>query len=119
MEDLAGPSVLSSASDFEAVNRLRAANEAAERLDEERFNLADSVDARVVAWKSGKQDNLRGLLASLDTVLWPEAGWKKINLSELVLPNKVKIQYMKGIAKVHPDKVSTHNTPRALGIRTM
>jgi hypothetical protein len=24
----------------------------------------------------------------------------------LVLPNKVKIQYMKGIAKVHPDKVS-------------
>ena len=38
-------------------------------------------------------------------MLWPEAGWKKIGLSELVLPNKVKIQYMKGISKVHPDKV--------------
>ena len=38
-------------------------------------------------------------------VLWPEAGWKKVGMSELVLPGKVKIQYMKGIAKVHPDKV--------------
>lgn len=98
-----GPSI--SGQDSEAVNRLRAANLAADRADEEKFALSDSVDARLTAWKNGKQDNLRALLGSLDTVLWPEAGWKKINMSELVLPNKVKIQYMKGIAKVHPDKV--------------
>lgn len=90
----------------EAVTRLRAANEAAERADEEKLALTDSVDARLTAWKDGKQDNLRALLGSLDSVLWPEAGWKKVGLAELVLPNKVKIQYMKGIAKVHPDKVS-------------
>jgi hypothetical protein len=60
----------------------------------------------VVAWKGGKADNLRELLSSLELVLWPEAQWKKIGMAELVLPNKVKIQYMKGIAKVHPDKVS-------------
>lgn len=95
----------SSGQDSAAVNRLRKANIAAERADEERFALSESVDARIANWKNGKQDNLRALLGSLDTVLWPEAGWKKINLSELVLPNKVKIQYMKGIAKVHPDKV--------------
>jgi hypothetical protein len=89
----------------EAVSRLRAANKAADRVDEEKFALADSVDAKVTAWKGGKQDNLRALLASLDRVLWPEAGWKKVNMSELVLTNKVKVQYMKGIAKVHPDKV--------------
>jgi hypothetical protein len=98
-------SEVQSAASTEAVSRLRAANEAADRIDEERFALADSVDAKVAAWKGGKQDNLRALLASLDNVLWPEAGWKKINMSELVLPNKVKVQYMKGIAKVHPDKV--------------
>lgn len=91
--------------DFEAVSRLREANKAAERADEEKFALSESVDARLQAWKGGKQDNLRALLGSLDTILWPEAGWKKISLAELVLPNKVKIQYMKGIAKVHPDKV--------------
>jgi hypothetical protein len=94
-----------SGTDFEAVSRLRQANQAAERADEERFALSESVDARIATWRNGKQDNLRALLGSLDTVLWPEAGWKKIGLAELVLPNKVKIQYMKGIGKVHPDKV--------------
>jgi len=95
-----------SATPAAAVNRLRAANAAAEKADDERFRLADSVDGRIATWKSGKADNLRALLGSLDTVLWPEAQWKKISMADLVLPNKVKIQYMKGIAKVHPDKVS-------------
>lgn len=90
----------------EAVERLRQANEEAEKVDDQKFALADSVDARVEAWKSGKQDNIRALLVSLDTVLWREAGWKKVGLHELVMANKVKIIYMKGIAKVHPDKVS-------------
>jgi len=89
----------------EAVTRLRAANAAAERADDEKFALADSVDARLAAWKGGKRDNLRALLGSLDAVLWPEAGWKKVGLHELVLAGKVKVVYMRGIAKVHPDKV--------------
>lgn len=89
----------------EAVTRLRAANAAAERADDEKFALADSVDARLAAWKNGKQDNLRALLGSLETVLWPEAGWRKVGLHELVVAGKVKVVYMRGIAKVHPDKV--------------
>ncbi|KAL6239455.1 hypothetical protein BDW75DRAFT_198243 [Aspergillus navahoensis] len=111
LDDLqCAPSAAKSAPSFDAVNRLREANQAAERNDEEKFALTDSVDARLAAWKSGKQDNLRALLGSLDTVLWPEANWKKINMSELIMPNKVKIQYMKGIAKVHPDKIPTDAT---------
>ena len=85
-------------------SRLRKANQAAERADEEKFALSESVDARLAAWRNGKQDNLRALLGSLDTVLWPEAGWKKVNMSELIMPNKVKINYMKGIGKVHNGK---------------
>lgn len=104
-DELAGQSSQSPSATAEAVTRLRAANDAADRADEERLALTDSIDAKIAAWKGGKQDNLRALLGSLDNVLWPESGWKKINMSELVLPNKVKIQYMKGIAKVHPDKV--------------
>lgn len=88
-----------------AVSRLRAANAAAEKADDEKFRLADSVDARIHAWRGGKADNLRALLGSLDTVLWEGSGWKKISMADLVLPGKVKLQYMKGIAKVHPDKV--------------
>ncbi|KAJ5099552.1 hypothetical protein N7532_006553 [Penicillium argentinense] len=108
LSDLSGDS--SSGQDSAAVSRLREANKAAEREDDEKFALSESVDARIAKWRSGKQDNLRALLGSLDTVLWAESGWKKINLSELVLPNKVKIQYMKGIAKVHPDKIPTTAT---------
>ncbi|KZF20252.1 hypothetical protein L228DRAFT_249931 [Xylona heveae TC161] len=93
-----------------AVNLLRAANAAAEKADDEKFALADQVEARILAWRGGKQDNLRALIGSLDTVLWPEAGWKKVGMHELVMPNKVKIAYMKGIAKVHPDKLSTSAT---------
>ncbi|KAL6249589.1 auxilin-like clathrin-binding protein required for normal clathrin function [Rhinocladiella similis] len=104
------PAKAASAPPAAAVNRLRAANLAAERADDEKFRLSDSVDARIQAWKGGKADNLRALLGSLDNVLWEGSGWKKISMADLVLPGKVKIQYMKGIAKVHPDKIPTDAT---------
>lgn len=91
----------------EAVERLRAANKAAEAADDEKFALGEQVDARISAWRDGKRDNLRALLGSLDQVLWEGSGWKKIGLHELVMANRVKIHYMKAIAKTHPDKVST------------
>ncbi|KAG5941050.1 hypothetical protein E4U53_007482 [Claviceps sorghi] len=91
--------------DSEAVTRLREANEAAAREDDEKFALSEQVDAKVSAWRDGKRDNLRGLIASLDQVLWENSGWKKVGLHELVMANKVKISYMKAIAKTHPDKL--------------
>jgi len=89
----------------EAVERLRAANKAAERADDEKFALVDQVDARIAAWRDGKRENLRALLGSLDQVLWANSGWKKVGLHELVVANRVKVVYMKAIAKTHPDKV--------------
>jgi hypothetical protein len=93
------------ANDSEAVKRMKAANAAADKADDEKFALTDQVDAKLFAWKGTKADNLRALLGSLDKVLWEDAGWKKVNMGDLVMPNKVKIIYMKAIAKVHPDKV--------------
>lgn len=89
-----------------AVTALRAQNQAADKLDDEKFALADVVSARINGWRGGREGNLRALLASLDAVLWDGAGWKKIGMADLVLPGKVKINYMKGIGKCHPDKVS-------------
>ncbi|KAK4076033.1 hypothetical protein Trihar35433_2593 [Trichoderma harzianum] len=91
--------------DSEAVTRLREANQAAAKEDDEKFALADKVDAKVSAWRDGKRENLRALLASMDQVLWESSGWKKVGLHELVMANKVKITYMKAIAKTHPDKL--------------
>ncbi|KAI0872249.1 hypothetical protein GGS24DRAFT_468240 [Hypoxylon argillaceum] len=90
----------------EAVERLREANRAAEAADDEKFALSEKVDARIAAWRDGKRENLRALLGSLDQVLWENSGWKKVGLHELVIANKVKVHYMKAIAKCHPDKVS-------------
>ncbi|KAI1425858.1 hypothetical protein F5Y12DRAFT_795069 [Xylaria sp. FL1777] len=89
----------------EAVQRLREANKAAEAADDEKFALGEKVDARIATWRDGKRDNLRALLGSLDQVLWENSGWKKVGLHELVIANKVKIHYMKAIAKCHPDKL--------------
>ena len=105
LDDLSGTRHADVPSSAKAVNRLRAANAEAERVDDEKFALADSVDERLTKWRKGKEGNLRALLGSLDTVLWEEAGWKKVGLSELIVPGKVKVAYIKGISKVHPDKV--------------
>lgn len=94
----------------EAVQRLRAANKAAEAADDEKFALSEKVDARLSAWRDGKKDNLRALIGSLDQVLWEGSGWKKVGLHELVVANRVKIHYMKAVAKTHPDKVSPHTS---------
>ncbi|KAK0739576.1 hypothetical protein B0T21DRAFT_285756 [Apiosordaria backusii] len=94
----------------EAVRRLREANQAAEKEGDEKFALADKVDAKIATWRDGKRDNLRALLTSLDNVLWEGSGWKKVGLHELVMANKVKIVYMKAIAKTHPDKIAQDAT---------
>ena len=89
----------------EALTRLKQADREAEAEEQARMELKDSVDSRLAAWKNGKETNLRALVASLDTVLWPELGWQKVGMAELVTPNQVKLRYTKAIAKVHPDKV--------------
>lgn len=107
LDDLSGrPTHTLKTDSAEAVTRLRAANAAADRLDDEKFALSDQVSERVARWKGGKEGNLRALLASLESVLWEGAGWKKVGMGELILAGRVKVVYMRGIGKVHPDKVS-------------
>lgn len=88
-----------------AVTALRAANAAATAASDEAFALNDSVSARIDAWKTGKEGNLRALLAGLDNVLWEGANWQKVGMGDLVLAGKVKVVYMRAIGRCHPDKV--------------
>jgi len=94
----------------EAVDRVREANQAAEAEAQAKHELKDVVDAKLAGWKNGKEANIRALIASLDTVLWPELGWQKVGMHELVTPSQVKIRYTKAIAKLHPDKLNAKNT---------
>jgi tetratricopeptide (TPR) repeat protein len=100
----------------DAIKAHRAANDAAEAEDDLRFALQDDVDARINAWKGGKETNLRALIASLDNVLWKELGWVKVGMHELISEGQLKVRYVRAIAKVHPDKVSPSN-PTSLSPR--
>lgn len=89
----------------EAVKALRTANDAADAEDDLRLSLKDAVDAKLFAWKGGKEANLRALIASLDNVLWPELEWKKVGMHELISEGQLKVRYVRAIGKLHPDKV--------------
>ncbi|KAF4576440.1 hypothetical protein EYR36_004417 [Pleurotus pulmonarius] len=104
------PSTSKSEPPSAALNALRQANQQAETEANQRHELKDLVDSRLMAWKGGKETNIRALIASLENVLWPELGWKKVGMNELVMENQVKIRYVRAIAKVHPDKLTPNNT---------
>lgn len=91
----------------QALTNLKKANDAAAAEDDEKYQLKDRVDAKLTAWRGGKETNIRALIASLDSVLWPEVGLQKTSIAELVTPSQVKIRYTKAIAKLHPDKVTS------------
>eukprot|EP00567_Pseudictyota_dubia_P012177 CAMPEP_0197438204 /NCGR_PEP_ID=MMETSP1175-20131217/5265_1 /TAXON_ID=1003142 /ORGANISM="Triceratium dubium, Strain CCMP147" /LENGTH=513 /DNA_ID=CAMNT_0042967885 /DNA_START=79 /DNA_END=1620 /DNA_ORIENTATION=+ len=67
------------------------------------------LQPKIKAWSEehGKKKQLRALLASLHTILWPEAGWKQISLGDVLDDSKCKKFYHKATLKVHPDK-TTH-----------
>ncbi|KAK9496202.1 hypothetical protein V1508DRAFT_407958 [Lipomyces doorenjongii] len=93
-----------------ALKRLQKMNDEAEAQDAEKFALHDKVEQKLAAWRSGKEENLRALIGSLDTILWAETGWVKVSMADLVVPKKVKINYMKAVAKTHPDKIAANAT---------
>lgn len=89
---------------YKSVQKLKEENQLEIRIEAERARLYDPVYNRIEAWKSGKADDIRYLLSNLSTVLtWCD--WKQIDSSDLVMPKKVKIAYMKAVAKTHPDKI--------------
>ncbi|KIR79803.1 UBA/TS-N domain-containing protein [Cryptococcus gattii E566] len=110
------PSASASAADVNrsaAVADLRKAAQALEAEEEARLKHKDHVDNKITNWKTGKETNLRALIASLDTVLWDDIvkeGGLKVGMHELVTDKQVKIKYMKVIARLHPDKLNTQNT---------
>lgn len=86
--------------------RLRAENAAVAQEEATKDSLRDSVDGRILAWKNGKENNVRALLASLHDIVWPGLGWKKVGMHELVMDNQVKKVYMRAIGRLHPDKLT-------------
>ncbi|KAK7307522.1 hypothetical protein VNO77_40661 [Canavalia gladiata] len=71
----------------------------------ERNRLAETLDAEVRRWSSGKEGNLRALLSTLQYILGPDSGWQPIPLTEVITSAAVKKAYRKATLCVHPDKL--------------
>lgn len=86
---------------------------------EDQTELLDDIETELDAWAKRKQNNLRGLLSNLDEVIPQQVAMKpqlrKLTLNDLMLPKQVKIQYMKVISAIHPDKLALQckENPRA------
>ncbi|QLL33377.1 hypothetical protein HG536_0E02880 [Torulaspora globosa] len=97
-------SVPASAQTYASVQRVKEDNKKEEALENQKAALYDKVFNQIETWKGNKGDDIRHLLANLSQVLtWCD--WKPVSPTELVLPKKVKIGYMKAVAKTHPDKL--------------
>lgn len=48
---------------------------------------------RIETWKNRNKGNVRGLLGSLQTVLWPDSGWKTVGMGDLLEPAQVRSQH--------------------------
>ncbi|KAG0260397.1 hypothetical protein BG011_001926 [Mortierella polycephala] len=94
----------------EGVTKLRQSAAQQEQEDDEKLRLSDQVERKMTMWKTGKEDNVRALIASLGSVLWEGIGWKPVGMHELVTPAQVKIKYMRAIGKMHPDKLGASTT---------
>lgn len=89
---------------YENVERVKNANRQEEEEEAQRTILYDKVETKIETWKANKGEDIRHLLANLPEVLtWSD--WKPVSTADLVMPKKVKVTYMKAIAKTHPDKI--------------
>eukprot|EP01034_Spumella_vulgaris_P021981 gene21981-28068_t len=65
-------------------------------------------DKNLLAWATDKnvKRNIRTLLSTMHTVLWPDNKWKPIGLGDVLEPKGIKLQYRKAMLVVHPDRCS-------------
>lgn len=73
--------------------------------------IRKQLEPKIKLWSEehGKKKQLRALLASLHTILWPNSGWKSVTIGDLLDSKKCKLQFHKASRVVHPDK--THHLP--------
>jgi hypothetical protein len=103
--------VLARVNEMEA-NRQKAVEEARARVEnkkqqeDEEDKIRIQLEPKIKAWSEehGKKKQLRALLASMHTVLWPGTKWTQISIGDILDDSKVKKFYHKATLVVHPDK---------------
>lgn len=94
-----------------ALQEVREREERKKREESEEDEVRKRLEPSIKAWSEehGKKKQLRALLATLHTILWPGSQWKQVTIGDLLDDKKVKLAFHKASRVVHPDK--THHLP--------
>ena len=89
-----------------AVAEIREREMKKQASDQEEDEVRKRLEPMIKKWSEehGKKKQLRALLASLHTILWPGANWKQMTIGDLLDDSKVKKAFHKASRVVHPDK---------------
>ena len=92
-----------------AIQEIKEREEQKKRDEAAEDVVRKKLEPKIKAWSEehGKKKQLRALLGTLHTILWPEANWKPIGLGDLLDDSKCKRAFHKASRVVHPDK--THH----------
>jgi len=95
-------------SQAKAVNEIRAREQKKKVEENAEDEVRKRLEPKIKVWSEehGKKKQLRALLASLHTILWPGANWKQMGLGDLLDDSKVKRAFFKASRVVHPDKTT-------------
>jgi hypothetical protein len=94
-----------------ALKEVREREQKKKMEEEEEDKVRKQLEPKIKAWaeEHGQKKQLRALLASLHTILWPGAKWKQISIGDVLPDAKCKKFFHKATLVVHPDK--THHLP--------
>eukprot|EP00588_Corethron_pennatum_P010450 CAMPEP_0194267814 /NCGR_PEP_ID=MMETSP0169-20130528/2248_1 /TAXON_ID=218684 /ORGANISM="Corethron pennatum, Strain L29A3" /LENGTH=532 /DNA_ID=CAMNT_0039008797 /DNA_START=110 /DNA_END=1708 /DNA_ORIENTATION=- len=90
----------------QAVKELREREAAKVNAQDEEDEVRRRLEPMVKTWSEefGKKKKLRPLLANMHKIMWPESGWKQVNLGDILDDKKARRCYLKATLKVHPDR---------------
>jgi hypothetical protein len=89
-----------------AVNEVREREAKKKQMEAEEDEVRKRLEPKIKVWSEehGKKKQLRALLASLHTILWPGAKWKQVTIGDLLDDKKVLKCFQRASLVVHPDK---------------
>ena len=95
--------------------KVKEALEFKQELDENQRREAEDLEAAkskydntltLWAFNNKEKRNVRTLLSTMHTVVWPECTWKAVGLGDVIESSQVKKVYRKAMLVVHPDRCS-------------
>jgi hypothetical protein len=100
----------------EAREKLSSNFESENKIKNDKIKINSEISEMMDKWSltpDGKLKDIRVLLSTMDSVMWPDSGWEPVQLSELMMSeSSVKKIYRRAILLTHPDKQQTESVER-------